>query len=475
MDVETIATEALGDRSYVVHDGERALVVDPQRDLDRVEDLLADRGLAPAAVAETHIHNDYVSGGYQLARRCDVPYLVNADDPVAFERTPVRDGDLLRVGNLLVRVLATPGHTATHLSYAVTPADGGPADGSKAAEAVVFTGGSLLHGAVGRTDLVDPARTEELAHAQYRSARRLVASLPGHTRVFPTHGFGSFCSAGASSARDGGTLTDEQAGNEVLREPDEDAFVARLTASLTAYPAYYAHMGPANLTGPAPVDLSELPDLTGRELAKRIAAGEWVVDLRERTAFAAEHLEGTIGIALAPQFATWLGWVLPWGTPLTLLGDTPGQVADAQRQLVRIGIDRPGGRTTLGLDELASEYLGRRGYPVVTFEDLYCGRHDRSEAPAVLDVRRDDEYAAGHIHRAVHIPLHQLLGRLDELPDRQLWVHCQSAYRASIAASLLDRAGYDVVLVADDFERARKLGLLDTGTLRDGVGSGAPR
>jgi rhodanese-related sulfurtransferase len=352
---------------------------------------------------------------------------------------------------MTVRVVATPGHTFTHLAYVISDGDGPPA---------VFTGGSLLYGSVGRTDLVDPARTDELTRAQYHSARHLAESLPGETAVYPTHGFGSFCSAGPTAGGPSGTIADERTRNDAVLEPDEDAFVARLVAGLTAYPAYYAHMAPVNLHGPAPVDLSPLPTLDPAELAKRIDAGEWVVDLRDRTAYAAEHLTGSVGIGLGPQFATWLGWVIPWDTPLTLIGENAEQVADAQRQLVRIGIDRPAGRATGTVDALAD---GRptRSYPTATFDDLHAGRGDRAEEPVVVDVRRDDEYAVAHIRGALHIPLPELAARLDELPDRQLWVHCQSAYRASIGASLLDRAGFDVVLVADEFPHAQELGLTD--------------
>src|ERR1700746_347082 len=185
-----IETPGLGDRSYLVHDGSAALVIDPQRDTDRVTALAAAHGVRVTHVAETHIHNDYPTGGPALAAAAGAAYLVNAADPVAFHRTPVTDGDTVEVsGALAVRVLATPGHTFTHLSYVLE--SGGQVSG-------VFTGGALLYGTTGRPDLLGPEHTGTLARAQYASAHRL-ARLPGTTPVFPTHGFGSFCSAGQSA------------------------------------------------------------------------------------------------------------------------------------------------------------------------------------------------------------------------------------------------------------------------------------
>lgn len=442
--VETISTEDLGDRSYVVHDGDRAVVVDPQRDIDRVEAVLDAHGLTLALVCETHVHNDYVTGGLGLARRHDVPYLVNAADPVDFAREPVRDGDEVALAGLTVRAVATPGHTPTHLSYVVDDGSGPPA---------VFSGGSLLYGAVGRTDLVEPDRAEAHARAQYRSARRLADALPDAAALYPTHGFGSFCSAGGSSGAARGTIGDERVTNDALREPDERAFAARMVDGLTAFPAYYAHMAPANLAGPDPVDLSPLSDLGPDELGKRVAAGEWVVDLRERDTHAREHLAGSIGIALAPPFSTWLGWLIPWGTPVALIGEDEDQVAEAQRRLGRIGIDRPVGRAVGPIARVAGDQP-TRGHPTATFDDL-----GRAGDPTVLDVRRADEFRAGHVVGALNLPLPELERRAGELPAVRLWVHCQSGYRASIAASLLARAGHDVVLVAEDFSRAADLGL----------------
>ncbi|NYT94604.1 rhodanese-like domain-containing protein [Salinispora sp. H7-4] len=440
VDVAVVQTSELGDRSYIVHDGHVAIVVDPQRDLDRLQAVLHERGLRCAMVLETHIHNDYVSGGLQLAHQHDAPYAVNAADEVAFERHGVADGDELSVGGMRVRVVATPGHTDTHLAFVIS---GGPGS------AAVFTGGCLLYGTVGRTDLVDPARTEELTRAQYRSAHRLVDLLDDDVRIFPTHGFGSFCSAGSRSGGEDSTVGQERTRNDALIATNEDTFVARLVAGLTAYPAYYAYMGARNRAGAGPVDLSAPQQVSPTELRERISAGEWVVDLRDRTAYAAEHLVGTISIALSQQFATYLGWLIPWGIPLTLIGETPQQITDAQRQLVRIGIDRPDGAATGRLRDLA-DGVATRGYRRITFAGLAAAQQ-AGEALTLLDVRRADERVLGAIPGSVHIPLHCLLDRLGDVPPGPLAVHCASGFRAGIAASLLDRAGHDVVHIDDEY------------------------
>ena len=236
-----LETPTLGDRSYLVHDGEVAFVVDPQRDIDRVLALLDERSLRLTHVFESHIHNDYVTGGFALARRADAAYLVNADDAVSFERTPVRDGDILQVGpRMRVTAVATPGHTFTHLSYVL-------ADAGTGEPTAVFSGGSLLYGATGRPDLLGPRHAGKLVRAQHASARKLARLLPDAAEVFPTHGFGSFCSATQSEAANS-TIGREKAANPVLTT-DEETYVRELLAGLNAYPAYYAHMAPANLAG----------------------------------------------------------------------------------------------------------------------------------------------------------------------------------------------------------------------------------
>ncbi len=451
LEVHVLETPTLGDRSYLVHDGAVAAVVDPQRDVDRVLDLLEALQVRLVTVVETHLHNDYLTGGLALARATGAAYHLHADDEVAFDRAPVREGDVVAAGDLIrLTAIATPGHTFTHLSYALTVGDAPLSDAS-----AVFTGGSLLFGATGRPDLLGAEHTQELARRQHASARRLAALLPDAAEVLPTHGFGSFCSATQSDATDS-TIGEERRGNPVLTQ-DEQAYVEELLAGLGAYPAYYVHMGPGNARGPAAPDLGPVAEADPAELRLRLEAGEWVVDLRERTAFAAGHLRGSFGFGLDGGFATYLGWLIPWGTPLTLLGATPDDVAEAQRELVRIGIDRPAARATGSPEDWALAEGDVRSFERGTFADLAQVRHHREVT--VLDVRRDDEHGELAVVGSLHVPLHQLLDRVDEVPRGEVWVHCASGYRAAVAASLLDAAGHHVVAVDDEWTNAPATGL----------------
>jgi hydroxyacylglutathione hydrolase len=446
--IETIETPSLGDRSYLVHDGTTAAVVDPQRDIDRVLALLEADDLRLAYVLETHLHNDYVSGGFELARRTGAMYALSADDELLFEAHGLRDGDVLEVGSFTVRVLHTPGHTPTHLSYVIGDGD---------SDVAVCTGGSLLYGSVGRTDLVSRTLTEQLTRSQHRTAKRLTSELPDDVKVLPTHGFGSFCSSASSDddEESDGTIGGERQVNLACTITDEDEFVETLLGGLDAYPRYYAHMSPRNRTGPAPIDLSPPTHADPDELRARIGAGEWVVDLRTRTAYAADHVRGTVNVELSTQFVTYLAWLVPWNLPVTLIGDTAEEVAEAQRDLVRVGIDRPAAKADGGLEAFAGD-LPRGSYRVVDFSQLV----DVLDEVHVLDVRRTDERRSSAIPGSQHIPLHDLERRVEEVPsDREVWVHCASGYRASIAASLLARGGRTPVLLDDEFDRVAELGL----------------
>ncbi|MGB2569921.1 MBL fold metallo-hydrolase [Micromonospora citrea] len=458
VEVSVITTSSLGDRSYLATDGQVAVVVDPQRDIDRVMYLAGEKGVRVTHVVETHIHNDYVSGGLELARITGAHYLVAAADEVGFDRLAVSDGDTVPVSDTLrLRVVGTPGHTFHHLSYVLDEADGG--DWRPVG---VFTGGSLLFGTTGRTDLLGQQHAHELAHHQYASAKRLADLLPDGAQVWPTHGFGSFCSASQADAPES-TIGREKQANPVLRLAADD-FVTETLAGLDAYPAYYAHMGVANFAGPAPVDLTPVSRADAAELRERIAAGQWVVDLRHRKAYATSHLAGTVSLGLDGPMSTWLGWLIDWGVPITLLAETAEQVADAQRELVRIGIDRPAAQATGQPEQWVSKPEELRELRMADFPALAAARAGNTPAglpdpQVVLDVRMTNEWKAGHVEGAVHVPLPDLPKRLAEVPDGAVWVHCGSGYRATAAASLLANAGREVVVIDDKFDQAGAAGV----------------
>ena len=220
-DIAIIETSSLGDRSYLVsHDG-IAVVIDPQRDIDRVLALAAEKNATITHVLETHIHNDYVTGGLELARATGAEYVVPEGDPVEFERRAVGDGDVVDAGSATFQVMHTPGHTHHHVSYVLQLGD---------EPIAIFTGGSMLYGSTGRTDLLGSEHTDELTHAQFHSVRRIAAELPADVEVYPTHGFGSFCSATPTSG-DSSTIGEQQQSNPALTQ-DEQTYVDELIAGL---------------------------------------------------------------------------------------------------------------------------------------------------------------------------------------------------------------------------------------------------
>lgn len=445
---DILEVEGLGNRSHLAGGARAAVVVDPPRDIDQVIAAAARRGVRIVAVAETHVHNDYVTGGLELARLTGARYLVPAGASVAYARVPVADGDTEEIEEgLVVRAVATPGHTPHHTSYVLE---------EEGRAVAAFTGGSLLIGSVGRPDLVEPRLTEELARAQHASAHRLATELTDDVAVMPTHGFGSFCSS-SQAGGEHSTIGSEKASNPALAQ-DVETFVEELLAGLDDVPAYYAHMGPTNAAGPTPVDLTPPQRADAGQIARRLAAGEWVVDLRNRIAFAEGHVAGAFNFEVEGQLATYLAWMIPWGKPVTLLAERTEDIARAQRELARVGIDRPAAAAVGSPADWTSEQAPPASFGRATFADLAATRQ-RGEGPVVVDVRRDSERAGGWIEGSVHIPVHQIHQRLGEVPAGAVWVHCAGGMRAAIAASVLDAAGRDVVAVDDGYAAAADAGL----------------
>lgn len=419
--VETIRTEGLGDSTYVVvHDGV-ALVIDPQRDIDRFEKVLAGSGAELRLVLETHLHNDYISGGRDLARRLGAELVMPAAAAPAFRHTPAFHHEDIDLGPLIVRPIHTPGHTPEHTSYLLL-VDGEPV--------AVFTGGSLLVGTAGRTDLLGPERAESLARLQHGSVHRL-ARLPAGTGLYPTHGAGSFCTTSASGSVIS-TIGEEVRANPVLAYEDEDAFVEGELSGLVPFPSYYRLMGALNLVG-LPEPTLEAP------LLDAVPEGATVVDARPMEQYAGGHLPGAISIELRDSFGTWVGWLIERETPLVLVLEEGQDTEEAMRQVARIGYDEvvgilrpgPGHDTRMAVADVEAFTLALEN------------------GAQVLDVRAPDEWERGVIPGAVlgYLPDVAMTTPPELDRDRAVWVVCASGLRAMTAASILEDRGFEPVVL----------------------------
>lgn len=477
LDLEVFSTPGLGDNSYLLAAGDEAIAIDPQRDAWRFLAAAESRGWRIRSVLETHVHNDYASGAHEIRAATGAELIVPARGRYAFDHRAADEGFEVLLGDLRIVARATPGHTPEHLAWevrrvgGVKPTPSGAANADDDIEAV-FTGGSLLVGSAGRSDLLGPALAERLARDQFRSIQRLGA-LPDDVRVLPTHGAGSFCVAsGSAGSTRTTTVGAERLSNPAVWGTSERAFVDGHLAGLLAFPAYYEHMAPLNRAG-APV-LGALPvpaALSVEAVAGHLDAGGWVVDARDRHAFAAAHLPGSINVELDESFAAYVGWVVPFGERIVLVLPERGPLGvDAAEatitQLLRIGYDNIVGFVEGGVDAWSRTGRATRSYPTATMRDLSDERTRLGNEVPVLDVRQAEEWrTTPAISDAQRIFIGDLADRVGEVgSDGEVWVHCATGYRAAVAASLLDRAGIPVRLVASG-------GGADWGRLQ----AGAPR
>ena len=422
-----VVDEGLGNSAYLVNLGDgRALAVDAALDLRSLDAEADRRGLRVVAVADTHLHADFLSGATRLAARDGATVYASAVGGREFPHRGLADGDEVDLGGLTLRVWATPGHTGEHVAYLLL--DGNNIVG-------VFTGGSLLVGAAARTDLVSPEQTEPLARAQFASLRRLV-SLPEDTAVFPTHGAGSFCSAPPGADRTT-TVGREKATNPLLAVPDEDTFVKHLLASLGTFPTYFTRLGEVNRRGPQlPPEDTTLRGLGVEQVRALRAAGAEVIDTRRPAAYAAGHVPGSLAITLRGVFATWLGWLVPDpATPLVFVRDHDQDVEEIVWQARKVGYDNLAGQLDL-------QAWAAAGQPLATVPLLDPEQVDPAR---VLDVRQASEYSSGHLPGARNVELGVLADA--DMTGRSVVTMCGHSERATTAASVLERAGHRDVAV----------------------------
>ncbi len=419
-----------------------AAVVDPRRDVDIYLEAAEVDGVRITHVIETHLHNDYVSGGRDLAALTGAAHLIGAGAELAFEHRGVRHGESIDLGELRLTALETPGHTPEHVSYEV-------ADTSRAEEPLLlFTGGSLLVGAVGRTDLLGEKNAVPYARAMFRSLHEVLLPHEDFVGVYPTHGAGSLCSTGIASTPNS-TIGFERRHNPMIQPAEVEEFVRVLLRDQPAFPSYFARMRPLNKAGPRLLGgrVPEARPMTVDEARDALARDALLIDAREPVAHAVAHIPGSVSIPYGSSFGTWLGWVVEPDRPLILLVDDPDDRDDLVRQALRIGYERVVGYLVGGIAAWREAGLPTESTRRLSIEDL-AGRLAAGgpDAPIVIDVRQLGEFAAGHVPGSVHIGGGDLPDRLGELPrDRPIATICASGYRSSIAASLLRRAGFEDV------------------------------
>ncbi|MCX6020671.1 MAG: rhodanese-like domain-containing protein [Chloroflexi bacterium] len=448
MEIRQFVDEGLGNSAHLVI-SERtgvAALVDPLRSIEPYLDAAAAAGVRITHVLETHLHSDFLSGSRELAARTGARVCASASAGLEFEHQPLHDGDILEVGDLRIQVLATPGHTPEHISFVVsdvTIPDQPP---------VLFSGGSLLVGAVARTDLLGHEHTVGLAQDLYRSLHEKILRLPDAVQVFPTHGAGSFCTAAPGGERQT-TIGRERQFNPYLHVPSAPQFAQLMAGAMPSYPTYFRHMAAINRRGPRVIgSLPDLAPLAPAEVAKRQDRGDAVVDLRSVADYLSGHVPGAYQVELRSAFASWVGWVVPFGTPIILVSSTPSAHGEAVRQLVVIGYDNLSGYLDGGMAAWERAGLSVARTQVLTVAEVRQ-RVTGGGPILVLDIRQNAEWEAGHIPGAVHVEGGILAEQGATLPqDRLIAVHCGHEPRAATALSVLERLGYqDLRLVRGGF------------------------
>jgi glyoxylase-like metal-dependent hydrolase (beta-lactamase superfamily II)/rhodanese-related sulfurtransferase len=444
VEIVAVVDEGLGHSSHVVALGDgSALVVDPARFPDRQRRIAAERGWTITWTADTHSHADYISGSPELAAD-GATFLASRGAGLEVTHRPIDPGETVAVApGIELRAIPTPGHTPDHLAYLLV------VDGE--AEAL-FSGGSLMVGGLGRTDLLGDEHREDLARAMFRALRAEILTLPDDLAVYPTHGAGSFCWAPSGSARTT-TIGTERATNPLLAIDDEDRFIATLLDGLGSFPTYFRRLPEINRRGPR--IYPELPALAQLDLdtvRNHLDAGGALVDARPIANFAAAHVPGSLSVQHRNVFASWFGWLVPLDRAVVFILDHDTDRSDLVRQCLAVGHDNLLGELHGGIDAWAAAGLPIEATPLVSADHM---------AATVLDIRQQNEWDEGHVPGAIHVELGDLANT--SVPDEPVTVMCGHGERAMSGASILQAAGHrDVSVLAsrpEDWQAATRTDL----------------
>lgn len=440
---EQLLTESIGDASYLVGDDAARIcaIVDPQLDTDRYLAAARRHGLSIRYVVQTHIHEDFVSGTHALATasRSAEACVSGHDAPnYGFPHRTVMDGDVLALGEVLLTVRHTPGHTPEHISLLVAK------KGEEHSPFAVLSGGSLLVGTAGRTDLLGKARTDELTAAQFRTLTQFFLGLDDGVLVYPTHVHGSPCGA-AIGDRPSSSIGYERAHNELLRHKDERAFRDAALRDLPPKPRYYPRLKERNTDAPPDRAVSAAAALPPEKFRQAAEAGTVLVDTRHMLAFGGGHIPGALNFGADGHLAIQAGWMLDPEQPLLLVLEDDTQLETVLTHFCRTGYERFAGYLAGGMTAWENAGYPLANLPQLHVRELAAAVSDSSRELTVVDVRSPQEWTQGHVPGALHIFLPDLPQALSRIPrDRPVAVYCDSGYRAAIGASILKKAGFDV-------------------------------
>lgn len=427
----------LAHASYLIGCNGEAAVVDPQRDVDQYLKEAAEQGLVIRHVIETHLHADFVSGHREIAQRTGARIYFGALAHPTFEYVPVHEGDEVRMGDVVLRFLETPGHTPESISILVIDTSV-----SQIADAVL-TGDTMFIGDVGRPDLLGARMpAAQLAGMLYDSLHQKLLTLPDSVKVFPAHGAGSMCGRNISKETSS-TIGEQRKHNYALQPMSRGDFIRMMTTDLPEAPAYFSQDVRLNREGPAALeDLPPAVPLSASDVHRLQQEGFVILDTRPSDQFAASHVPGSLNIGLGGQFASWAGCLIPLDANLVIVAENAESAEEARLRLARVGHEKIAGFLKDGI--LAWH---EAGLPLASIEQIAVDELHRrlvhSGAGQLIDVRRPGEWKSGHILQAKHMPLHQLRESINKLDRNQnVTVICAGGYRSCMACSILQQEGF---------------------------------
>ena len=429
----------LAHASYLIGSEGEAVVVDPQRDVEQYIAEAGALGLKIKYVIETHLHADFVSGHRELAARTGAEIVYGAQAGATFPHRAVKDGDVIKLGAVSLRILETPGHTPESISILVTSDD---------QSQKLLTGDTVFIGDVGRPDLVGSKgyTAEQMAGMMYDSLHNKILKLADAVEIWPAHGAGSAC--GRNISKDAfSTIGQQRQFNYALQPMAKEVFVQLMTTDLPEAPVYFSKDAEINRGGARALsDLARPAALSPAEVNTLVEQGATILDLRPGAAFGAGHAPGAINIGLAGQFASWAGQLIQFDDSLVLVAEDDAQVDEAVIRLARVGEENVKGFLLGGMEAWKQAGLPIATIAQISVEELRYRLEEASDLQ-VVDVRQPGEYANGHVPTAASVPLAQLTKLARQFdPNRQTAVICAGGYRSSAATSILMRHGFDQLL-----------------------------